>query len=143
MRYGLVCLLLLSSHPAAAQSPDTLNTPTPRGVLLRSLVLPGWGQWANGRPFKALVFGGAAAGFLGKAAVEQRDLGRAADQGRDDEELQDRAARRNTWVLCLLATSTLAGLDAYVDAHLADFEVAARIRAGPEMALLEVRISSW
>ncbi len=36
---------------------------------------------------------------------------------------QDRAARRNTRVLYYVITATLAGLDAYVNAHLDDFDM--------------------
>lgn len=137
--WTLAFLLLAGS--ATAEPADTLASLTPRGALLRSALLPGWGQYANGRPFKALLFSAAAAGFLGKAIAEARGLDRAEAAGHSDRELQDRAARRNTWVLGLLATSTLAGLDAYVDAQLAGFAVAAQARAGPGVALVEFRVS--
>lgn len=140
-RAELFLFLLLLAGPAGAADPaDSLHSPTPRGALIRSALVPGWGQYCNGRPLKAVLFATGAAGFLGKAVAEQHGLNRAADAGRSDQELQDRAARRNTWVLCLLATSTLAGLDAYVDAQLAHFEIAAQVRAGPGMALVELRV---
>ena len=116
---------------------DSLQQPTPRGALLRSAVLPGWGQYANHRPLKALIFSAAAAGFSGAVIAESRALSRA----RDPEEYQDRAARRNTRVLLLLATTTFAALDAYVDAHLADFDAAPNLELAADRATLWVGLS--
>ena len=92
---------------------------SPRAVLVRSAVLPGWGQAATGHWGKALLFAGAGAGWLASAAVEDARAGRALTP----QEHEDRAARRNTRVLLYLVTATLSALDAYVDAHLEDFEV--------------------
>lgn len=129
-------LLFSTPAPAATTPPDTLQHPTPRSVLLRSAVLPGWGQYRNQRPFKALLFGTAAAGFLGAAVVEARSLSQATTP----EEHQDRAARRNTRFLLLIATSTFAALDAYVDAHLADLEIEPAVEIEPGRANLRLTI---
>jgi hypothetical protein len=134
----LFFLHLLCSTPAlAATAPaDTLQGPTPRGALLRSAIVPGWGQHYNKRPFKALFFATAAAGFLGTALIESRSL----NQANTDKEHQDRAARRNTRVLLLIATSTFAALDAFVDAHLADLEVEPDLEIEPGGATLRLQI---
>ena len=92
---------------------------SPRAVLVRSAVLPGWGQAATGHRWKALLFAGAGAGWLASAAVEEAGVRKAPTP----QEYEDRAARRNTRVLLYLVTATLSALDAYVDAHLEDFEV--------------------
>ena len=135
-------ILLLLAAPALAQTPaDSLQTQAPRKALIRSLLLPGWGQYANGRPFKALGFGAAAVVLAGRVVAQQRALSRADRRGAPDLELEDLAAGRNTRVLRLLANATLAGIDAYVDAQLAGFELSLGPRAGPGMALLEVRWS--
>ena len=135
-------LVLLLAVPAMARAPvDSLQTQAPRKALIRSLLLPGWGQYANGRPFKALGFGAAAAVLAGRVVAQQRSLSRATDRGASDLELQDLAAGRNTRVLLLLANATLAGIDAYVDAQLAGFDVSVGPRAGPGVALLELRLS--
>ena len=99
-------------------SPDTLAALSPRTAMLRSAILPGWGQYSNHRPLKALLFAAAATASLGSAVAEARSLDRAATP----EEHQDRAARRNTRFLFFAVTATLAAVDAYVDAHLADLE---------------------
>lgn len=75
-RLALAAALLAA--PALAQPVDSLATPTPvapaleiesdprtpRGAVLRSLAVPGWGQLYNGQPLKAPV---AAAGVVAAA----------------------------------------------------------------------------
>ena len=90
----------------------------PRGALWRSALVPGWGQLRNGRHLKAVLFSAAAAGFAGAGISETRNLNRA-----EASERQAAAGRRNTRLLLLIATATFSALDAYVDAHLADFGV--------------------
>ena len=91
---------------------------TPKGALWRSALIPGWGQVRNGRYFKAVLFSAAAAGFAGASISETRNLDRAQASKR-----QAAAGRRNTRLLLFIATATISALDAYVDAHLADFGV--------------------
>ncbi len=118
----------------------------PRTALIRSALVPGWGQLNNGHPLKAALFSGTAVGFLAAVFVARDNLNRtdveigdARDAlaglvaaGEDDPQLrariaqlegefEDQAARRNTRLLYLFTTATLAAVDAYVDAHLADF----------------------
>ena len=129
-------------------TPKTLTVAhqRPRTALIRSAAVPGWGQYRNGHPLKAVLFGGTAIGFLAAALVERDNLSRTnreirdartglamlAAAGADDTQLrasmvqlegqfEDQAARRNTRLLYLFTTATLAAVDAYVDAHLADF----------------------
>ena len=109
---------------AAGAAADTANRelptakarPTPKGALWRSALIPGWGQLRNGRYFKAVLFSAAAAGFAGASISETRNLDRA-----EAPERQAAAGRRNTRLLLFIATATFSALDAYVDAHLADF----------------------
>lgn len=91
---------------------------TPKGALWRSALVPGWGQFRNGRHIKAVLFSAAAAGFAGASISETRNLNRI-----EDSERQAVAGRRNTRLLLFVATATFSALDAYVDAHLADFGV--------------------
>ncbi len=92
----------------------------PRSVLWRSAVLPGWGQWRGGHRVKALLFAGAGAGWLAAVAVEHGRISEAPTPAL----YQDRVGRRNTHVLWYVITATAAAIDAYVDAHLHDFDVA-------------------
>ena len=128
----LVPVCIAAAQPRAEPAAtDSLQRPDPRGALLRSAVLPGWGQYYNGKPWKALGFGAAAAGFLTAALVEHRSPGRA----QSPEERRDRAGRRNTRFFYLGLTTTLAALDAYVDAHLANFKGMAVVARPGEVIL--------
>ncbi|MEE2657412.1 MAG: hypothetical protein VX733_02840 [Candidatus Latescibacterota bacterium] len=131
MRWVLpVAVLLLSAAMSSAQMAatefdssaidDTLaaaddSTTSPLRELWRSAVLPGWGQWSMGHEIKAVLFAGAAAGWL---AAGVREAGRVSEAPAGRQE--DRAARRNTRFLLYFTTATAAAVDAYVDAHLRD-----------------------
>ena len=120
-------LLLLAGQPACATEVEADSTRTAQsgadtllsahGALLRSAVLPGWGQFYNGRPVKGLFFGAASATALTAVAIEHRRIRSAPTP----EEHQDRTARRNGRLLYFALSVALAAIDAYVDAHLADF----------------------
>lgn len=120
------------SASAARGAPARPWQRRPRYIMLRSVAVPGWGQWANGRHVKALVV----------AAGEGYLLWRAVDYGR-----QEQAKAREAWAASdpaaraeltgrhsVLAShrrdftwwSVFAGLlsmgDAYVDAQLGKFD---------------------
>jgi len=149
VRWYLVCMALLlmaGTEQAQAQTPvqtpaealidvDSVRVATaasvavlessdqisPRVVLWRSALVPGWGQLSQGHPIKAVLFAGAAAGWLSAVVADASSVSRSSGP----LERQDRAARRNTRVLYYVITATLAGVDAYVDAHLDDFHLEA------------------
>jgi hypothetical protein len=100
--------------------------------MLRSVAVPGWGQWTNGRHVKAAVVV-AGEGYLlwravdygGQEQAKWREAGAATDPVLQDKLYQRHRAlashRRDfTW------WSVFAGLlsmgDAYVDAQLGDFD---------------------
>ena len=119
----LLGLILAGFSQATAQeneiaaANDSLPV-NPRSALLRSAVIPGWGQWHNGHPWKAAFFAGAASGLLASALVEVRSL----DDVTTAAERETRSNRRNTRFLYFGLTVTLAAIDAFVDAHLAGFD---------------------
>jgi len=131
---SLLLILLLGRPVLAVEAhsthADTLTTP--RGAMLRSAVLPGWGQHYNGRPFKALFFGAASTAALTSVVIEHRSI----DGAPTAEIHQDRAARRNTRLLYFALSISFAAIDAYVDAHLADFGVDLQMQMRPRGALL-------
>jgi len=107
----------------------------PWAIMTRSALLPGWGQWTNGRPAKALGVTALelGAGYATLAAHRDADdaLERlhAAEAALDDEAAAQAAAdydaaynRRTTWAWVLGTTLALSMLDAYVDAHLLQFD---------------------
>ncbi len=136
---------LLAGRPAYATEVETDSTrtdtlPSAHGALLRSAVLPGWGQYYNGRPVKGLFLGAASATALTAVVVEHRRIRSAPTP----EEHQDRTARRNSRLLCFAFSVALAAIDAYVDAHLADFgAVLPGLSIGAEMQVEMQRGKAW
>ncbi len=105
----------------------------PRWVMLRSLVVPGWGQLHNRSWTKALGVA-AGEGWLGyRVFDDQRQLDRlahAADSETDAERHNDLVdaynqrlndSVRNQWLLGGVLVYAL--LDAYIDAHFRNFDV--------------------
>ena len=128
----------LVDSPADAEEvyADSTNSLSPREAMLRSAVIPGWGQYSNRRPVKAFLFGTTAAVALGAVISEIRALDRAATPA----EHQDRAARRNSRFLIFAATATFAAVDAYVDAHLTDLALVPYVDPGSSSVSVAVRI---
>ena len=104
------------SKIAAETDSAGTNSLVPRTALLRSALLPGWGQLYNGKPYKAAFFATVSASLFSIAVAEQLALSNA----QTPFESEERAARRNTRILFFALSVTFAALDAYVDAHLAD-----------------------
>lgn len=135
----LLCLMFAGGSQAGAQKNEVAvakndSLPVnPRSALLRSAVLPGWGQIHNGHPWKAVLFAGAATGFLAGALVEVRSLEEATTAAEQEE----RSNRRNTRFLYFGLTATLAAIDAFVDAHLAGFD---RIGVAPSTDAAYLRL---
>ena len=131
----------VASDAAAADAEfapaDSLQRPEPRSALLRSAILPGWGQYYNKQPLKAALFGAAGAGCLSAAILEARSLSRAQTPA----EHENRAGRRNAYFLCLALTATAAAIEAYVEAHLADFVSMAEVDVEADGAFLQLNVS--
>ena len=109
---------------------------TPRWVMLRSLVVPGWGQWHNHSFVKAAALGGVEGWLVTRMVSDNRSLDRlrrdveAAQQGTDDARAAAAVAAYNRrldrivsgqWMLAAVVSYAL--LDAYVDAHFRHFKV--------------------
>lgn len=106
---------------------------SPTGALWRSFAVPGWGQIYNGKPWKAGVIIAAEAGTLAMAVdnyLTSRRYLREARATEDPKIRYEKLSRREDYIvetefwgwLCVgvLAYSMM---DAYVDAHLADWDV--------------------
>lgn len=133
---SLALLILLCSWSGGAYcsggtaADSTAGTaPSPKGALLRSVVYPGWGQLANGKPYKACVIMAVEAYLAGVAISSDRsardagELAWAAATPGEAEKYEERSARyeerRNAYFWWLGATILYSMLDAYVDANLA------------------------
>ena len=161
--WASLLLVLLAGRPACATEIEADSTRTVRsdlstgvvqsglsieadtllsahGALLRSAVLPGWGQFYNGHPVKGLFFGAASATALTATVVEHRRIRSAPTP----EEHQNRTARRNSRLLYFALSVALAAIDAYVDAHLADFgAVRSDLSTGAAMQVEMWRGRAW
>jgi len=98
------------------QSADSLEY-SPRGALLRSAVIPGWGQMYTRHYLKGVGFFAVHAYFGYRFYEGHQQLAGVNDLQRR-EQLE---YRRNTWAWRFLVAYLLCLTDAYVDAHLSGF----------------------
>lgn len=114
----------------ARSSGDDRDAPPfrdPTTALLRSAVMPGWGQFYNDEPVKGLVLGGIELGLLALLVEEhiateraRDDFIESGDPADEDRYLSHRESRLD--LIWLTSAAWLYGmLDAYVDAHLFGF----------------------
>lgn len=183
-RRGLAaCTILLALAPwsgtlraqTAPSPPDSLQSDarSPRGALIRSALVPGWGQIYNGQPLKAPIIVGAIGGLVYAVVTlngqyrlyreayqykyfqERVDSGALTENPRMDYQASyDEIAasvgavssgplrshrdvlrrNRDLSILGVGVVWALSVLDAYVSAHLLDFDVgedlALRVRPG-------------
>ncbi|MDD5259995.1 MAG: DUF5683 domain-containing protein [bacterium] len=67
---ALAGIMLLSiSAVSAREAVSNFNSHTPGNAALRSLMLPGWGQFFNGQPTKGYIFAGAEIVAIGAAVM--------------------------------------------------------------------------
>ena len=116
---------------------------SPRGAFLRSLVLPGWGQSAIGAPGRGAVYFGLEAGSLWMVYKSDRKLQesrRRDDALREQGILQegqvsgltrDRRAQREDWITLSVFWLFFSGADAFVAAHLRDFDEHVNVEPAP------------
>ncbi|MBC8181230.1 hypothetical protein H8E88_08900 [candidate division KSB1 bacterium] len=95
-----------------------LKIKNPTGAMIRSLVFPGLGQWYNNKKFKALIVFCAETGLLANAIYLNQQLVKSTE----DWERNFYIENRNISVWWLIGVTLLSLTDAYVDAHLADFD---------------------
>jgi len=116
---SLIIGLCFSHIPVYGQSnADTSEAlPSPRGALIRSAVLPGWGQLYTEHYLKSAGFLAAHAYLAYRFYEKNQDLGDI----RDETKKARAEFNRNTWAWRFLAAYLLCITDAYVDAHLAGF----------------------
>ena len=143
-RYVLLIFLISLPVITASISADSLSVQgdsvsrvkpkrTPMGALLRSVAVPGWGQYYNHKYIKSAVVFGAETFFIVKAVhwwKKTEDQYNSIQQT-DDKSQQDtrykiyRSYRtsRDDYLWAVGLTVFLSMFDAYVDAHLAGFDV--------------------
>jgi len=90
----------------------------PTGAMLRSLAFPGWGQWYNGKRVKAVIVFGAEAGIIANTIYQNQKVQDSKSEVEREFYLENR--RLSNWWLA--GVILLSMIDAYVDAHLYDFD---------------------
>jgi hypothetical protein len=128
---AILLATLLGGLPAFAApgKADSLQVKSPTGAMLRSLALPGWGQWYNGRTFKALLVTGAEVGLVTDAIVLDH-LATHSGNAVDRAFYLDNKSLAIWWLAGVILYSMA---DAYVDAHLYHFD------ESPDLGLLPSR----
>ncbi len=118
-----------STAAAAAVHPPA----SPTGAFLRSFLVPGWGQLQMHRPVPALVFLGVEGTLVGLSLKANHDVkvARATDVTPDSSVVTAKKRSREDWLVLLGFNHLMAGLEAYVSAHLWDFPGDLKIRATP------------
>ena len=106
---------------------DTLSVlyKSPKGAMIRSASLPGWGQVYNNKFLKALVYMGGEVYFAIKYIELDDELKnlkidyeKAGQVSITQKNLEDKEHERNGWGWSFTAGYLLAIGDAFVDAHL-------------------------
>jgi hypothetical protein len=117
-----------STGTASVASPGADTRHSPGKVALISAVLPGYGQIYNGSAWKLPVYYGLMGYFAWNAIdnadkyAEYRDQYLVNPDPAIAAKRDDYRKKRNTQVALLVATYALGIVDAYVDAHLYDFD---------------------
>ena len=109
-----------SSEVSTCKEIPVIISRNPRTALLRSAVLPGWGQFYNDEPLKGIIFGTLELGLLSWLIAEHF----ASEEARinnDDAAYQIHRQRRLDLIWYTSAAWLFGMLDAYVDAYLFSF----------------------
>ncbi len=118
--------------PAVVPPPEPADVPaavvdsggppvTPMGAFFRSLILPGWGQAAVDRPVRGAFYFTMEAASLWMLFKTQSKLDAARRAG-DDDLADSRQEQKEDWIVMAVFWALFSGVDAWVSAHLWDFE---------------------
>lgn len=130
------------SETQVVQSPDDISPaplprakikkPWPTGALLRSAIIPGWGQFYNKKYIKTVIYGGVeiyliynTQKFWRKMDKHQKNFQNSDDPVYKSQEFslyENNRDKRNLHIWLTSLTIFISMFDAYVDAHLADFD---------------------
>jgi len=121
--YGIDCFEKRNAAPwllsqALKDTIDNTNSKSPKGAMLRSLAVPGWGQWYNEQKLKALLVFATEAGITVNSILQNQYV----QQSKSDLERDYYINNRNLSNLVLIVSVLVSMLDAYVDAHLYKFD---------------------
>lgn len=116
---------------AVARGDSILKDKSTTGALLRSVAIPGWGQFYNRKYLKSGLVFGAETTFITLAAIEWGRMNKHKknfqnpdypDRYWEFEQFQFYEDRRNLFLWITAGIVFLSMFDAYVDAHLYNFD---------------------
>jgi hypothetical protein len=110
---------------------------SPTGIMLRSVVVPGWGQATNGSWVKAGVAVVVEGALIASIVRESQRL---QDQTPGTAQYEDTYNQRQQAIWWLGAAVLLSMIDAYVDAHLKSGDVELGPEPGPDGLTLAARV---
>ncbi len=102
---------------------DTVGQPSPSGAFWRSVAFPGWGQWYNRQPTRAIAYASVIGVCAGMAARNWSTGVGAEGEGSVFWKRDGWTKGRNNWLILGAITYILCAADAYVEAHMKTFDV--------------------
>jgi len=94
---------------------------SPKSAMIRSAILPGWGQVYNNKYLKAFVYLGGESYFIYRYSAIDKDVNKLKNDkslNATEDQIKEKEHMRNGWAWLFSAGYLLALGDAYVDAHL-------------------------
>lgn len=132
---ALLFIFVVLQSSAYCQNPDStmIKRKNPTGALFRSVFVPGWGQFYNKKYIKSALIAGIEIYLINevythwhKANLHEEHFTNAFDypvyQAEEFARYEKELDRRGNATWFLAATIFLSMFDAYVDAHLSDFD---------------------
>ncbi len=120
-------MLLVTQQPELTDS-TVIQYRNPQGALIRSLVLPGWGQFYNEKPTKGLLYGVVELGLLGVVFYENDKSENAREMYQEtglvywQNSYDFHSSLRRDFIWYTAGAWVVGLLDAYVDAYLFSFK---------------------
>lgn len=111
----------LPAAGADQAAPDRERPVSPAGAMLRSVIVPGWGQTAARQPARGAIYFTVWSGGIFMIVKTNADLN-AAKRAEDEELIDSRSQAREDWILFTGLWALLSGVDAWVSAQFAGFE---------------------
>ncbi|RKY89407.1 hypothetical protein DRQ09_01365, partial [candidate division KSB1 bacterium] len=90
---------------------------SPRSAMIRSAIIPGWGQWSNGKRLKSFLVASVESYLIVRFVDYYQKYSKTEDE-KEKEFFRDQRSKYGWW---LLLAYILSLMDAYVDAYLKDF----------------------
>lgn len=109
------------SEEADRAAPDRQRPVSPTGAMLRSIIVPGWGQIAARQPARGAIYFTVWSGGVFMILKSNAEAN-AAGRGEDEELIDSRKQAREDWILFTGIWALLSGVDAWVSAQFTGFE---------------------